>query len=147
MGIRQWFKSMELSIDTVIRGKHIYKEISAPVIGECVQCEIEPKNDHDLYAVAMKKRDLDRDRVVGHVPLVISTLCHLFLSRGGTISCTVIGMRRYSTDLPQGGLMFLVNWHFEVIKPWFKRSRDLRPNPPSIVVKSSLVQKNVEMGQ
>jgi len=100
---------MEFSTDTAIRGYHIYKEIWTPVIGECVQCEIEPENDHDLYAVAMKKQDLDQDRVIDHVLRTISTLCHFFLSRGGAISGTVIGVRRYSTDLPQGGLMFLVN--------------------------------------
>ena len=31
---------MEFSTDIVIRGHHIYKEIWAPVIGKCVQCEI-----------------------------------------------------------------------------------------------------------
>ena len=31
-------------------------------------------------------------------------MCSLFNHRGGTITCTVIGMRRFSADLPQGGL-------------------------------------------
>ena len=30
----------------------------------------------------------------------------MFLRRGGTISCSVTGGRRYSEDLPQGGLEF-----------------------------------------
>ena len=78
-------KSMEFSTDTVNRGRHIYKEIWAPVIAECVRCEIEPGNDHDLYVAAMRKHD----RIVGHVLQTISTLCHLFLSSGGTTNCTV----------------------------------------------------------
>ena len=36
-------------------------------------------------------------------------MCSLFLRRGGTIGCTVTGQRKYSADLPQGGLEI----------PWF----------------------------
>lgn len=42
--------------------------------------------------------------IVGHLPRKISTLCSLFLRRGGEISCAVNGSQRYSFDLPQGGL-------------------------------------------
>ena len=41
--------------------------------------------------------------IIGHLPRKISKICSLFL-RGGTISCIVSGGRRYSADLPQGGL-------------------------------------------
>ena len=127
-------ESMEFSTDTVIRGHHIYKEIWVPVIGECVQCKIEPGNDHNLYAVAMRKHD----RIVGHVPRTISTLCHLFLSSIGTINCIVNDVRRYSTDLPQAGLDVPCKLTFqgnqamieEVNRLLPKRSKD----PPSIVV-------------
>ena len=34
--------------------------------------------------------------------------CALFLRRGGSVYCTVTGGRRYSSDLPQGGLDYLV---------------------------------------
>ena len=45
------------------------------------------------------------DSIVRHVPRTISTLCHLFLSRGGSITCgTVTGIRKYSDDLLQGSL-------------------------------------------
>jgi len=57
-------------------------------------------------------------------------------------SCHAISMKRYSTDLPQEGLDFLVDWHFRVIKPWLERSRHLpkRPKNPLkyYVFKSSL---------
>ena len=55
----------------------------------------------DLYAVAVKKLD----SIIRHVPRTISTLCHLFLSRGRSITCsTVTGIRKYSDDLLQGSL-------------------------------------------
>ena len=43
-------------------------------------------------------------RVVGHVARKISTVAYLFLQKGGAISCVVTGTRRYSYDLPQGGM-------------------------------------------
>ena len=41
---------------------------------------------------------------VGHLPKKISSVCSMFLLRGGTIHCQVTAPRRYSRDLPQGGL-------------------------------------------
>lgn len=41
---------------------------------------------------------------MGNVPRKISALCSTFIRKGGTISCCVTGSRRYSSDLPQGGL-------------------------------------------
>ena len=41
---------------------------------------------------------------VGHVPRKSSTICSVFIRRGGSIRCRVTGSRRYSQDLPQGGL-------------------------------------------
>ena len=41
--------------------------------------------------------------IVGHVPRKFS-ICSIFIRKGGTISCQVSGGRRYSADLPQGGL-------------------------------------------
>ena len=42
--------------------------------------------------------------VVGHDPRKISAVCRLFLLRGGSINCKVTGSRKFSSDLPQGGL-------------------------------------------
>ena len=83
---------MEISTDTVNRGHHVYKEVWMPIIGEVLQCEKEEGNSHDLYAVAVKKLD----SIVGYVSHTISTLCNLFLYRGGSITCTVTGTERFS---------------------------------------------------
>ena len=37
--------------------------------------------------------------IIGHVPRTISAPCNLFLKKGGTISCVVIGPHQYSRDL------------------------------------------------
>ena len=57
-------------------------------------------NIHDLSAVAIRKDG----SVVGHVPRALSAVCSSFIRRGGLILCRVSGSRRYSADLPQGGL-------------------------------------------
>ena len=58
------------------------------------------ENYRDPFAVAVVRSGV----IVGHVPRKILSICSMFLRRGGTISCRVTGGRRYSEDLPQGGL-------------------------------------------
>ena len=88
-------------IEGMVRGYHYYKDIWEAVIGEELECEREHGNIHDLYAVAVKQKS---GVTVGHLPKRISSVCSLFLRRGGLIWCTVSGSRRYSSDLEQGGL-------------------------------------------
>lgn len=88
-------------VDSCIRGHHVYKSIWNPTIGEKLVCERERGNPQDPYAVAVKRRQTTID----HVPRKISAACAIFLSRNGVIDCTVTRARRYSEDLPQGGLM------------------------------------------
>ena len=45
---------------------------------------------------------LEDDTLVSHIPRKIFQICSLFLAMG--ITCTPIGGRRYSSDLPQEGL-------------------------------------------
>ena len=91
------------AVESCIRGYHIYKDNWTPDLNnpEVLSCTRESGNIHDLYAVAI--RNITND-IVGHVPRAISTLCSIFILQGGTIECEVTGDRRYSLDLPQGGL-------------------------------------------
>ena len=92
-------------IDAAIRGYHIYKEIwSNPVHEERLVCECKIGNSHDPLSVVMKKLIEGNSTVVGHIPRHISPFCSIFIKRGGSITCIVDGLRRYSADLAQGGL-------------------------------------------
>jgi len=82
-----------------------------PIVGELF-CEHEPENSSEPYAVAVKKRISGEDKIVGHVPRKISTICSLFIRRGGTIQCIINGRQRYSSDMPQGGLEIPCVLHF-----------------------------------
>ena len=94
-----------LCLNSMVRGYHEYQAIwSDPYVGEELISEREVGNSHDPQAVALKK-EIDGDlRVVVHVPRRISSSCSIFIRRGGSIKCSITGSRRYSSDLPQGGL-------------------------------------------
>jgi len=70
-------------LELVVHGYHVYKEIWSSVLGKELQCFCEIGNIHDLYAVKVVKTGTG---TIGHLPKEISTLCHLFLRKGG---CTI----------------------------------------------------------
>ena len=90
----------EFGSDCCIGRYHVYKETWQAAIGEKLECDREPENSCDRYAVAVKRSGV----VIGHLPRKLSRVCSLFLRRGGVISCTVTGRPSYSGDLSQGGL-------------------------------------------
>ena len=87
-------------VDSSVCGYHVYEGIWAAAMGEQIGCIREPLNVMDRYAVALKKDGT----VIGHLPQKILQISSLFIRSGGTIECIVTGTRRYSTDLPKGGL-------------------------------------------
>ena len=72
---------VSFSVEAVVRGYHAYKHIWATVYGEELPCEREAGNRVDAFAVAVMKDGT----VVGHVPNKISSVCSLYLRRGGSI--------------------------------------------------------------
>ena len=84
-----------------VRGHHIYKSSWTPILGEELECRREAGNSSDPYAIAV----IRMSAIVGHVSRQISAACSLFLQKDGSSICSIItGSRRYSSDLPQGGL-------------------------------------------
>ena len=66
-------------------------------LSERLSCVREAENCRDPFAVAVERSGV----TIGHVP---RSICSMFLRRGGRIDCEITGARRYSEDLPQGGL-------------------------------------------
>ena len=87
-------------VKAMVRGYHVYKTICDADIGEELHCQRETGNPRDPFAVAVIRASV----TVGHVPKKISSICSVFLRRGGYITCRINGSRRYSEDLPQVGL-------------------------------------------
>ena len=65
-----------------MRGHHIYKSVWTPFIGEELYLEPEESNEHDEYAVAVRKDG----ETVGHAP-VLSRILWYFLKHAGEITC------------------------------------------------------------
>lgn len=89
------------AVNAMVRGYHVYSNIWDASMSEVLPCEREIDNRRDPFAVRVSKPGTG---TVGHLPRLISAACSVFLRRGGIITCTVAGSRRYSGDLPQGGL-------------------------------------------
>ena len=128
------------SVEAMIRGHHVYKEIWIPVEGEILSCMREVGNSRDPMAVAVKKGS----DVVGHVPRKISAVCSIFLRRGGTINCRVAGHRRYSSDLEQGGLEVPCVLTFSVSSP---HNQVVSVEKTEKLVKSALAVKSTSESQ
>ena len=82
-----------------VRGYHIFQE-DWDAFGDELECLRETGNTKDPYAVAV----IRKKKVVGHLPRKISRIVTLFLKQKSTVHCEVVGRRRHSADLPQGGL-------------------------------------------
>ena len=93
------------AVNSMIRGYHEYKSVwESPAADDDLLCEREVVNPNDTHAVAINKDIAGDIKTVGHIPRRISSISSIFIRRGGEIQCVVNGHRRYSADLPQGGL-------------------------------------------
>ena len=100
------------SIDSCVRGYHVYNDIWEASVDEELPCQCEDGNSADPCAVAIKRSGV----VVGHIPRRMSSVCSLFLRRNGLMKIRTTGGRRYSADLPQGGLEIPCTITFEGVK-------------------------------
>lgn len=65
----------KFTVESVVRGYHIYKTIWTPYIGEKLPLEAEDNNLHDRHAVAV----IRNGTVVGHMPRNLLPLSWFFL--------------------------------------------------------------------
>ena len=56
------------TLESVIRGRHIYKQIWRPLVGEILTLEREEGNNHDKFTVSL----LEHATILGHVPREVS---------------------------------------------------------------------------
>ena len=63
------------SVESTVRGYHVYKVILDAVVGEEFPCKREDGNRVDPFTVTVVRGDT----VIGHVPRKISSICSLYL--------------------------------------------------------------------
>ena len=86
--------------ESCIRGYHIYKAVWTPYIGETMPCSQELTNGHDPFAVKVSQLHGEDERIVGHLRRNITSICSIFLRKGGKISVTVCGMQHVENATP-----------------------------------------------
>ena len=92
--------SVAFTMESCVRGYHVYQNTWVPIHGEHLRCSRECGNRADAFAVAVVKGE----DTVGHVPRRFSCATNLFIQSGGVVACEIYSDRRYSRDLPQGGM-------------------------------------------
>ena len=81
-----------LTIDSFVRGHHVYQSRWTPFIGECLVIKREPDIPHDKFAVAV----IHEGDVVGHLPRGITKNVSYFLNHDGNVEfCEITGQRCY----------------------------------------------------
>ena len=80
---------------------------------------------------------------MGHLPRNISTMCSIFIRRGGIIYYTVSERWQYSRDLSQGGMEIPCTLHFAGNKRELKKVEQFFSSIPSIFATSTLLQPTV----
>ena len=87
-----------------IRGCHIYNWTQwTAEIGSVLKSEPEKRPGalvEDKYAITI----ISNNQTVGHVPKFLLKLTFFFLKHGAALTVKVTEERRYSFDLPQGGI-------------------------------------------
>ncbi len=102
--------AFEHTMESAIRGYHIYQDVWVPVVNELLKTSQEHGNTVDNYAVAIYKEDTSPGAghgirtVIGHVCREISRVCWFFLQRDGEILCKVTSTTKRRSPLVQGGL-------------------------------------------
>lgn len=92
-----WVMGEELVLELCVRGYHVYKDIWEAAIDEELQCERKTRNTKDIHHSCEK-------RWHGGWTSTGKNLSTSFDFSTKRKHCCVSSRRRYSADLPQGGL-------------------------------------------
>ena len=110
-----------LTVQSAVRGFHVYKAIWQPEEGEKLMCEHEENNKYDLFAIKVC-RPLDR-KIVGHLPIEISRITRFIIARGAIVEAQLTAAHYRRSPLVQGGLEIPCSLTFKM--PATKKSSEL----------------------
>ena len=88
-------ETLEFTLESVVRGHHIYKAVWVPFEGETLAINKSLENRYDRYAVDV----VNNGETVGHVPKELSKKVWHYLNHGGQAVCEITGHRRKGKGL------------------------------------------------
>ena len=92
-----------LTVQSALRGFHVYKAIWQPEEGEKLMCEHEENNKYDLFAIKVCP-PLDR-KIVGHLPIEILRITRFIITHGAIVEDQLTAAQYRRSSLVQGGLV------------------------------------------
>ena len=110
-----------LTVQSVVRGFHVYKAIWQPEEGKKLMCKHEENNKYDLF-VSKVCRALDR-KIVGHLSIEISRITRFNIARGAIVEAQLTAAHYSCSSLVQGGLGIPCSLTFKM--PATKKSSEL----------------------
>ena len=110
-----------LTVQSAIRGFHVYKAIRQPEEGEKLISEHEENNKYDLFAIKVC-RPLDR-KIVDDLPIAISRITRFIIARGVIVEAQLTAAHYRRSPLVQGGLEIPCSLTFKM--PATKKSSEL----------------------
>ena len=87
-----WILVAMLSVESMVRGYHVYKDDWSPSVGDELKLELEELKRHDRYAVAIKVSG----NIVNNAPRKFSKIVYHFIKNGGRVAGEVRGKRQRS---------------------------------------------------
>ena len=95
-------KEKVLTVQTAVRGFHVYKASWQPKENEKLSCDHEEDNKYDIFAIKVCQ-SVD-DKIVGHLPIEISRITRYALARGAKVEAQLTQSHYRRSPLVQGGL-------------------------------------------
>jgi len=92
------------SFDTAVRGYHFYRKYWKPYLLQKLDCNHEPENAFDRFAIKMFIKENGKEKIVGHLPREISRPTKFLLARGAVMYAEISSVKYRKSPLVQGGL-------------------------------------------
>ena len=92
------------SFDAAVRGYHFYRKYWRPYLSQKLDCDHEPENAFDQFAIKMFIKENGSEKIVGHLPREISRPTKFLLARGAVIHAEISSLKYRPSPLVQGGL-------------------------------------------
>ena len=115
----------KIEFNLVIRGHHVYKRCSTPIMGETVLAKKDTQEavlEYDKYVIGIFKEK--EEELVVHIPIKLSQLIYHFLNKSNEnfVEAPVSGKKweksdflfwpnmQHSQKLKEGWIFFILNW-------------------------------------
>ena len=95
------------SFESAVRGYHFYRKYWKPYLLQRLECNHEPENAFDRFAIKMFIQENGKEKIVGHLRREILRPTKFLLARGAVMHAELSSDKYRKSPLVQGGLELL----------------------------------------